>query len=135
MPNNNAIFWRNLCKILRLCQDIVLSIFEYLILEFVSKFFIRLFLVITEEGIFYKLLPFGKHLMKPCDETLYYIFFQSHCLCSIKKVCQTDFCFLSRKSKCQFFFVLGISVKMPARTSLRYISACLIASLLLSIHN
>lgn len=25
MPNNNAIFWRNLCKILRLCQDIVLS--------------------------------------------------------------------------------------------------------------
>ena len=26
MPNNNAIFWRNLCKILRLCQNIVLSI-------------------------------------------------------------------------------------------------------------
>ena len=31
MPNNNAIFWRNLCKILRLCQDIVLSIVARLI--------------------------------------------------------------------------------------------------------
>ena len=31
MPNNNAIFWRNLCKIFRLCQDIVLSIVSRLI--------------------------------------------------------------------------------------------------------
>jgi hypothetical protein len=26
MPNNNNIFWRNLCKILRLCQNISPSI-------------------------------------------------------------------------------------------------------------
>ena len=31
MPNNNDMFWRNLCKILRLCQDIVLSIVSRLI--------------------------------------------------------------------------------------------------------
>ena len=35
MPNNNAIFWRNLCKILRLCQDIVLSIVSRLIYHLV----------------------------------------------------------------------------------------------------
>ncbi len=35
MPNNNAIFWRNLCKILRLCQDIVLSIVARLIYHLV----------------------------------------------------------------------------------------------------
>ena len=46
--------------------------------------------------------------MKPCNETLYYIFFQSHCLCSIQEVCQTEFCLLSRKSKCQFLLVLRI---------------------------
>ena len=50
------------------------------------QFFIRLFLIFAEEGIFYKLLPFWKHLMKPCNETLYNIFFQSHCLCSIQEV-------------------------------------------------
>lgn len=72
------------------------------------QFFIRLFLVFAEEGIFYELLPLGKRLMKPCNETLYNIFFQSHCLCSIKEVCQTKFCFLSRKSKCQFLLILGI---------------------------
>ena len=35
MPNNNAIFWRNLYKILRLCQDIVLSIVARLIYHLV----------------------------------------------------------------------------------------------------
>jgi len=35
MSNNNIIFWRNLCKILRLCQDIVLSIASRLIYHLV----------------------------------------------------------------------------------------------------
>ena len=35
MPNNNVMFWRNLCEILRLCQDIVLSIVARLIYHLV----------------------------------------------------------------------------------------------------
>ena len=59
MPNNNAIFWRNLCKILRLCQDIVLSIVSRLIyhlviwLSFVWSFGNVLFFYPLNQG-FYK---------------------------------------------------------------------------------
>ena len=30
----------------------------------------------------------SERFMKPCNKTQYYIFFQSHCSCSIQKICQ-----------------------------------------------